>query len=264
MRRNLVSFAFLAVFGMLQLAPATLALAQDYAQDSATEQAHESETSATASDKLEAKAEEAVSSLRQDIQKAKDLLLGKDNDSPFARGLLVALFQPIFLASMFCLGLWSGQMSTRLSTIWILPVFTYAAILVGAFIAAYHSDWKPQFDEGSLKFLSNFQSTDTGTLLVGLLIGGAVGLQLLVAPVFAVIGVVAAGLWLGFSQTAELGSHHNALVPFWTGFGFMGLMINIFGIGFETFLESIKLQFVTRLVGVATLIASFFLVAKIL
>lgn len=266
MRRAFVRFMSVAMFCLMSLAPMDASWAQDYAQDSVAERTHEeTETTAeTAKDTVESSVEEATSGLRHDLKEAKDLLLGKGNDSPFARGLLVALFQPIFLASMFCLGLWAGQMSTRLSTIWMLPVFTFGAIVLGAFIATYHSDWKPEFNEGSLKFLSNFQSTDTGTLLVGLLIGAAVGLQLLVAPLFAIIGVVAAGLWLGFSQTAELGQHHNALIPFWAGFGLTGLMINIFGIGFETFLQSIRLPVATRIVGIATLLASAFFVAKIL
>lgn len=265
MRRMFIHLVSAAMFALMSIAPLDASWAQDYAQDSATEERYEYDDDIKEAKQTgEATITKAAEGLRKDIQEAKDLLLGKGNDSPFARGLLVALFQPFFLASMFCLGLWAGQMNTRLSTIWILPVFTFGAIVLGAFIAMYHSDWKPEFTEGKLRFLSNFQSTDAGTLLVGLLIGGAVGLQLVVAPIFAVIGVVAAGLWLGFSQTAEIGAHHNALIPFWTGFGLTGLLINIFGIGFETFLQSLHLPMITRLVGVATLIASFFFVAQIL
>lgn len=260
-----------ALFTLMIIAPLDATWAQDYVQDSVVEEnytdnlPHHADDSTTSLQSTgDAPITKATEGLRKDLQEAKDLLLGQGNDSPFARGLLVALFQPLFLASMFCLGLWSGQMSTRLTAVWILPLFTFGAIVLGAFIAMYHSDWKPQFNEGNLQFLSNFQSTDAGTLLLGLIIGGAVGLQLIVAPIFAILGVVAAGLWLGFSQTAEIGAHQNALIPFWAGFGLTGLLVNIFGLGFETFIQSLRLPMITRLVGVATLIASFFFVAQIL
>lgn len=203
----------------------------------------------------------AASALTDDLQKAKELLLGKGGDNPLARGMLLALFQPIFIASMFSLGLWAGQMSERLIHIWILPVFVYAATVIGAFITAYHSNWKPEFDGN--KLLASLESTDTVAVLVGLFLGGAVGMRLLVPPVIAAIGAIIVGVILGFSQTGEIGAHSNSLIPFWAGFGLTGLLINIFGIGFETFLESIKLNTVTRMVGFATAIAAFSFGAKL-
>lgn len=267
MRRMLSCFAFIAISLMVTFAPLTPLLAQDYAADKA-------EAVDTQRDALEEKAHEAAATTKEavqklgqglgaDLKKAREALLGNDDhsDNPFARGFLIALFQPIFMASMFCLGLWAGQMHERLSSIWVMPVFAYVATVVGAFIAVYHSDWKPQFDEG---LMSQFQNTDAVTLVIGLLIGAAVGMRFLAPSLIAIAGVIIAGLGLGFSQTTDVGAHHNALLPFWAGFGLTGLLVNIFGIGFETFLESSRLQAVTRFVGVATLFASFILVAKIL
>ena len=208
------------------------------------------------------KTADTTSSLAADIQKAKTLLMGEGGDNIFARGFLVALFQPVFLASMFCLGLWAGQMSEKIPNIWVLPVFVLAATLIGSFIATYHTEWMPKAT-GEHKALASLQSTDAVAVIVGLLVGGAVGMQLAVVPFVAVIGAIVAGLALGFSQTTEIGEHHNSLMPFWAGFGLMGLLVNIFGIGFETFFQSIKLPAVTRCVGFATAVAAFFFGSKL-
>lgn len=262
--RTLVTrLVFGAAVFTLALAPLLAATLPARADDDAAAIITEQQEKMSQSEDAAEVTKNVVAGLGEDIRKAREALLGQNgqSDSPFARGLLIALFQPLFIASMFCLGLWAGQMHERLSTIWMMPVFAYAATVIGAFIAVYHSDWKPQFDSG---ILAQFQTTDAVTLIVGLVIGTVVALQLLVPPLIAVAGVTLAGLWLGFSQTADLGDHHNALLPFWAGFGLTGLLVNIFGIGFETFLESSKLQVVTRLAGVATLLVSFFLVAKII
>lgn len=218
---------------------------------------------AEAVDKATATLPEAPATLSEDIRNAKELLMGKGGDSVFARGFLVALFQPVFLASMFCLGLWAGQMSERVKNIWVLPVFVLVATLVGSFIATYHTEWMPKVDGDAPKLIASLQSTDAVAVVVGLLVGGAVAMQMIVAPIFAVLGAIVAGLALGFSQTTEMGEHHNSLMLFWSGFGLMGLLVNIFGIGFETFLQSIKLPALTRAVGFATAIAAFFFGSKI-
>src|SRR5690606_36359807 len=170
---------------------------------------------------------------------------------------------PVFLASMFCLGLGAGQMSERITAIWALPLFVFGATLVGAFITAYHGDWKPNFGENGENLLAEFSDTAAVTVAVGLLAGTAVGMNLIVAPFVAIGATLVAGLALGFSQTADLGEHKNALVPFWAGYGLTGLLVNIFGIGFETFLQSIKMAFITRWVGFATLAMSFMFVSKV-
>jgi hydrogenase/urease accessory protein HupE len=204
-----------------------------------------------------------TSSFIKDLGKARETLLGTAGDSPFGRGFMVALFQPVFLSSMFCIGLWAGQLSERLKAIWALPLLVFGATVIGSFITTYHADWKPDFDPEKYKFLSQFKSTDAVAVAVGLMAGVAVGMQLVVAPFFAIIIAIVAGLALGFSQTTEFGDHKNALLPFWTGFGLMGLLVNIFGIGFETFLQSINLTAVTRCVGFATLALSFFFGTKV-
>lgn len=210
-------------------------------------------------------AEEASksSAFADDVKRARDIVLKGAGDNPLGRGFMVALFDPVFLAGMFCLGLWSGQMSERITSIWALPLITFGATLIGAFITAYHGEWKPDFKNEEFKFLSDLGNTSAITVVVGLLAGTAVGLNLIVAPFLAIGAAALAGLALGFSQMADLGEHKNSLVPFWTGYGLMGLLINIFGIGFETFLQSIKLVFVTRWAGFATLASSFMLVSKV-
>ncbi len=211
-------------------------------------------------------AEEAAkegSKFADDVRRAREIVLGNAGDNPLGRGFMVAVFEPVFLASMFCLGLWAGQMSERITAIWALPLFVFGATLVGAFITAYHGEWKPQFDAEGNEILAQLGNTAAVTVVVGLLAGTAVGMNLIVAPFVAIAAAIAAGLALGFSQTAELGEHKNALFPFWAGYGLTGLLVNIFGIGFETFLQSIKLAFITRWVGFATLAMSFMFVSKV-
>lgn len=211
-------------------------------------------------------AEEAAkesSQFAKDLDKAREIMLNGTGDNSLGRGVMVALFEPVFLSSMFCLGLWAGQMSERITSIWALPLFVFGATIVGAFITTYHTEWKPDFDPEKYEILSHLNSTAVVTALVGLLAGTAVGMQLVVAPFIAIAAAIAAGLALGFSQTTDLGEHKNAVLPFWMGFGMTGLMINIFGIGFETFLQSIKLSFITRWVGFATLALSFMFGSKV-
>lgn len=201
-----------------------------------------------------------VSGLVADMKRARDIIL-EGTGNPFGRGMMVAVFQPVFLSAMFCLGLWAGQMSERITAIWAMPIIVFGGLLIGAFISAYHTDWKPTFEGNEI--LSQLSSTDAFAVIVGLLAGAAVGMRLMIPAFFAIAVVGAAGLGIGFSQIAEVGEHKNALIPFWAGFGVTGLLINIFGIGFETFFESIKLNSVTRWVGFATLALSFMIGTKI-
>lgn len=195
---------------------------------------------------------ETAASLTADLKKARDIILEGSGGSPFERGFLIALFEPVFLVSMFSLGLWAGQMDQKLKNIWMLPMVAFLATLVGAFITTYHADWKPDLANDQLPFLAVLQSSDAATVAIGIAVGAAVGLGFTVPPILALAAVGGAGLILGFSQISEIGEHKNALLPFWTGFGLMGLLINIFGLGFETFLESIGLTNVTRWLGSAT------------
>lgn len=206
---------------------------------------------------------EKTSSLADDIKKARDIILDGAGDNAFGRGLIIGLLEPVFIASMFCLGLWAGQMSERLRHIWVLPVVTFVATMIGAFITAYHSEWKPDFSSEKFTFIEHLGSTDAVSVIVGLLVGGAVAMRFVLAPVLALAAAVIAGLTIGFSQTAEIGEHSNSLLPFWTGFGLTGLLVNIFGIGFETFFQSINLNSVTRAVGLATVALSFMFGMKI-
>ena len=213
---------------------------------------------AFAQEAAEARAETSgTSDLAADLKKARDIILDGSGDNAFARGLLIGLLEPIFIASMFCLGLWAGQMSEKLRHIWVLPMLTFAATLIGAFITVYHSDWKPELNSDNFAFLEHLGSTNAVAVIIGLLVGGAVGMRFVAPPVIALVVVACAGLAIGFSQTSDIGDHSNALIPFWSGFGLTGLLVNIFGIGFETFFQSINLSSVTRAVGIATVILSF-------
>lgn len=206
-------------------------------------------------------AAESTESLLTDLKKARDILMNGAGDNSFARGLLIAFLQPAFLASMFCLGLLAGQMSEKLKHIWVLPVLVYVATFIGAFITVYHSDWKPEFGDG--KYLNHLQSTDAVLVVIGVAIGIAVGFNFTMPGIIAMLGAAAIGLILGFSQTADMAEHNNSPIPFWAGFGLSGLLLNIFGIGFETFFQSINLKLVTRLVGIATAALSLFIGAKL-
>lgn len=204
-----------------------------------------------------------VSGLMADINKAREIILQGSGGNPVGRGMLVAALQPVFVSAMFCLGLWAGQMSEKITAIWAMPLIVFGAVLVGAFISAYHTEWKPDLNKEGFPMLAQLSSTDAFAIIVGLLAGAAVGMRLILPAVFAIAIAGAAGLGLGFSQIAEIGEHKNSLIPFWAGFGLTGLLINIFGIGFETFFESIKLNSVTRAVGFATLALSFVLGTKV-
>lgn len=207
-----------------------------------------------------------TSSLTDDLKQARDIIMkNADNggDNRFARGLIVAFLHPLFLASMFSLGLLAGQMSERLKHIWVLPVIMYVATMAGAFITTYHAEWKPQFDADHWKILAPLQSTEMVCVVIGVLVGVVVGFQLGLPVFLALIGAVGIGLTLGFSQISADSARSDSILPFWAGFGLSGLLINIFGIGFETFFQSINLKIVTRVIGIATAALALFLGAKL-
>ena len=235
MRRLIVLFLSLTLFVLL----AKFGLAEE-----AAKAAKESSTTEAI--------KESAQSLAADLKKARDIILEGSGGSPFSRGFLIALFQPVFLMSMLSLGLWAGQMDQRLRNIWMLPVVAFVATIAGAFITTYHTDWKPDLSNEKLAILKNLESTDAATIAIGVVVGGAVGMGFTVPAIFALAAAGTVGLILGFSQISEVGAHKNAMLPFWSGFGLMGLLINIFGLGFETFLESISLAMVTRWIGLAT------------
>lgn len=238
---------------------------KDAAQDVANDVQQEVNDAA---DKMDDMADQASTddrpSLLNDLKKARDIILdGAKHDkggNSVPRGMVIALLQPLFIAAMFCLGLWAGQMSEKLKHIWALPVLLYIATLIGAFITVYHSEWKP--DETQYKFLHNLQSTQAVSVAIGLVLGIVVSLQFLVQPFLALLGAIALGLVLGFSQTSDIDT--QSVLPFWAGFGLTGLLVNIFGIGFETFFQSISLKIIPRLVGIATAILSVYVGSKLL
>jgi hypothetical protein len=236
MRRFLLLLLSLAVFVAL-VKTGLAADAADKVKDSSTVDA----------------VKETAQSLAADMKKAREIILDGSGGNPFGRGFLVALFDPVFLASMFCLGLWAGQMSERLKHMWALPVIAYAGTIIGAFITVYHPEWKPDLHSEKFGFLSELESTNAMTIAIGLVLGGAVGFGYTLPAVFAMGAMAAVGLGLGFSQTSDIGEHTNAPLPFWAGYGLTGLLINIFGIGFETFLQTLGLMSVTRWIGLATL-----------
>lgn len=203
-------------------------------------------------------------SLAEDLKKARDIILDGSGGNPFGRGFMVALFEPMFIASMFAMGLWAGQMNDHLrNNIWAPPVVAFASIVMGAFITTYHSDWKPDLNNEKMAILAELNSTDAVSVIIGLVIGGMVGTGFTMIPLIGLGVVGAMGLALGFSQTGEVGAHKNALIPFWSGFGLTGLLVTIFGIGFETFLESINLSTLTRWLGLAVAALSLAFGAKI-
>jgi hydrogenase/urease accessory protein HupE len=246
--------------------PTTTETVKESAQELATEVQQEvtqaadsvAETVTEATD-----AEPHKSSLARDIKKARKIIISGSGDNDFVRGMIIGLLQPIFLAAMFCLGLWSGQMSEKLKHIWVLPVAIYVATAIGVFISIYHTDWKPSLDNENFKFLTHLQSMDAVAVMIGVIIGAAVAMQFAVTPIIALAVVAAAGLFMGFSTLPDINTDQTSLMSFWAGLGLTGLLVNIFGIGFETFFQSINLRMITRLVGIATAVLSIFMAVKI-
>lgn len=198
--------------------------------------------------------------LGEDLKEARSLIMGNLSEGPLGRGMFYPLFQPATLASLFCIGLWTGLSTDKVNTIWAIPISFFVAIVIGAFISQFHGDWKP--DMGSLTEdypeLPSLLSTEGISLMIAIAVGTVVTMNFTAAPLITLIVTAILGFILGSSNLeaiAEDASDKSVIIPFWTGFGFTGLLLTIFGIGFETFAKSVNMVFLIRLAGFFTAVA---------
>jgi hydrogenase/urease accessory protein HupE len=205
--------------------------------------------------------------LSEDLSEARNLVTGNLSDGPFWRGMLYPLFHPAVLASLFCIGLWAGLSSDRLSTIWAIPIAFFIAIIIGAFISEYHPQWRPNFKSLHDEYpdLPPLLSTTNITVAIALVMGAVVAMNFTLPPLIT-LGVIAVlGVILGSSELSQITSitdKDNIIIPFWAGFGMTGLIMTIFGIGFETFAKSVNMAFLIRLAGFFTSVAALVLAVK--
>lgn len=205
--------------------------------------------------------------LGEDLREARNLVTGNLSDGPFWRGMLYPLFHPTVLASLFCIGLWAGLSSDRLSSIWAIPIAFFFAIVIGAFISEYHPQWRPDFSTLREDYpeLPPLLSTTNVTLAIALVMGAIVAMNFTLPPLITLIVIAILGVILGVSELHML---HNItegdhiIIPFWAGFGLTGLILTIFGIGFETFTKSVNLAFLIRLSGFFTAVLALVVAVK--
>ena len=230
------------------------AVAQEAIADTAT-----TETSTQPSEPL------IQSPFLDDLKQARDILTKDATNRPFLRGLLMPLFQPVFMLIMFCFGLWTGQQSNKLSTIWAVPIVLFVSVFAAAFITAFHPEWRPDLSFADNQFIPDMTANGVTGVILSMGVGFIVGLQLTFPAYIALAFAGVAGLGLGFTHTveSETAGGSSALLSFWLGFGLSGLIFNIIGIGFETFLESINLSFLVRLVGFACVCLGFVLAVNV-
>lgn len=210
-----------------------------------------------------------AASLGQDLKSARELIMGNVSDAPFGRGALYPLFQPAVLASLFCIGLWTGLSTDKLSTIWAIPVSFFVAIVVGAFISEFHADWKPDMAKLQETYpdVPPLLSTEGISLIIAVIIGGIVTMNFTVPPLVALGITIVLGLALGASDLKAIAAEatdKSIIIPFWAGFGLTGLVMTIFGIGFETFAKSVNMLFLVRIAGFLTAVAGLVLAVKVI
>jgi hydrogenase/urease accessory protein HupE len=201
-------------------------------------------------------------SFGDDMAKIRELLMENAKDNSFWRGMLLPMFQPMFLASMLCFGLWAGQLRDKLTVEWAIPITLLVGTVIGAFIAAYHPDWQPDFStlQDSDEKLPNLNSTEVAAVLGGLAIGMMVGLQTATPGFLALVFSSLIGLAYGLSQTGLLGDDFSNAdrLAFWTGFGTTGILMNIFGLGCHSFLTSVNASQSARVLGFMTVLFAFY------
>ncbi len=198
----------------------------------------------------------------EDLKQARDILTKNTTSRPFLRGMLMPLFQPVFMVIMFCFGLWTGQESGKLSTIWAVPIVLFVSIVAAAFISAFHPQWQPDLTFASTPYLPDMTTNGVIGVVLSMVVGAMVGMQFTLPAYIALVFAALAGLGLGFTHTInDIGE--TSLVSFWLGFGLSGLIFNIIGIGFETFLESINLSVMVRLVGFICVCLGFVLAVNV-
>ncbi len=200
----------------------------------------------------------------EDLRQARDVLTQNTTSRPFLRGMLMPLFQPVFMLIMFCFGLWTGQQTGKLSTIWAVPIVLLVSVVTAAFITAFHPEWHPDLTFSENQFVPDMTANGVTGVVLAMAIGLIVGMQLTFPAYLALALAVFAGLGLGFTHTIE-GENATSgdLVSFWLGFGLSGLIFNIIGIGFETFLESINLSVIVRGVGFICVLLGFVLAVNV-
>jgi hydrogenase/urease accessory protein HupE len=205
--------------------------------------------------------------LGEDLHEARELMLGNVSDAPFGRGMMYPLFQPAVLSSLFCIGLWAGLSTDKISTIWAIPISFFVAIVVGAFINEFHPGWRPDFSSWQDDYpeLPSLLSTEGISLAIALVVGTIVAMNFTLNPLLTLAVTIFLGLILGSSDLqaiADQAGEKAIIIPFWAGFGFTGLIMMIFGIGFETFAKAVNMAFLIRLAGFFTAVAGLVLVVK--
>ncbi len=205
--------------------------------------------------------------LSEDLKSARSIMLDDVSNAPFGRGALFPLFQPAILASLFCIGLWTGLSGERVKTVWAIPVCFVVAIVIGAFISEFHPAWKPDATRFKEQYpdLPALLSTEGVSLIIAVVVGAIVAMNFTVPPLITLAIAVVLGLALGASDLQAItkdADHKSIIIPFWTGFGLTGLIMTIFGIGFETFAKSINMLFIIRIAGFLTAVAGLVLVVK--
>jgi hydrogenase/urease accessory protein HupE len=205
--------------------------------------------------------------LGEDLREARNLVTGNLSDGPFWRGMLYPLFHPTVLSSLFCIGLWAGLSSDRLSSIWAIPIAFFLAIVIGAFISEYHPQWRPDFRTLREEYpdLPPLLSTDHVTLAIALVMGAIVAMNFTLPPLVTLIIIAILGLILGSSELTlmhKITDGDHIIIPFWAGLGMTGLIMTIFGIGFETFTKSVNMAFLIRLSGFFTAVLALVVTVK--
>lgn len=199
----------------------------------------------------------------QDMTKIRDILVESAGNRPLLRGMMLPLFQPMFLAIMFCFGLWASQISDRVPIIWSVPAALFLSVVAAAFISAFHQEWKPDLTFGDSKYLPDLTDVQITTMLCAIAIGAMVAFNKSISPIGDIAFASAVGLVSGFSQTSiNTDGNHDTLM-FWVGFGMTAVLLNIIGIGFETFLKSMKLSRLVQFFGVLSVGLGFMLAVQV-
>ena len=129
-----------------------------------------------------------------------------------AAGPSIRSFSPPFWPVCFCIGLWTGLSGERVKTIWAIPVSFFIAIIVGAFISEFHSDWTPK--AASLKEhypnLPPLLSTEGISLIIAVVVGAVVTMNFTMPPLVTLAMTAVLGLALGASDLHAIAKDANS------------------------------------------------------
>lgn len=251
-RRTIISF--LCLFFMC-LGPVNLnfAYAQEDSYHTQNQEAQEKEKESATKE----------SRFQQDFAKMRDILIDGAGNKPLLRGMLLPLFQPVFIAVMLAMGLWASQLSDRLTIIWSIPSAMFLGLVVASFIATFHPEWKPDLTFQDEPLLPDITSIQVTAIFSALVVGALVAANKSLTPPIDIALAGFVGLMNGFTQNAIATDGNIDSVIFWIGFGMTGLIFSIIGIGFETFLRSLHLSVVVKFLGILTVLMSLILAINV-